>query len=689
MLIALPILLGACGTTRSLQPPTNSEIEVMREPEELPGYDGTAEWFHPEAPPEILDNVSVLVETPATEEETELPDISDDLAERTKALLPSIEELFDYPVVINRRVLTWIDQYTGNSKNSFEHSLQRSGRYLPMAREIFAEEGVPRDLAFLAHIESGFRTNARSNKRALGLWQFLLGTAKDYNLRCDAYVDERMDPELSTRAAARFLKDLHRRYDDWLLALAAYNAGPGNVDKAIREAGSKNFWDIARTRHLMTETQNFVPAILAATILAKSPGAYGLTEEVDPAFVAEAVVVDAPVRLSLVAQITGLTMKELRGYYNPSLLQESTPPARSGYPLRLPVGYATPTGRALAQLPSGEKLLYSIHTVSTGETLGQIARNYGMTVRQLQMANRLGNSIALTVGQELEIPSFDTADLGQDMAPTLLGSPSNGVHVVTSGESLYKIAKIYGVTIGQIQHANRIADPRRIHPGQTLEIPGSNHVVTNLASLPTIVPDPVRASGDVDTAAEMGRVESTAHLVDQFRDEIEGGPSRATRGTSPPATADVRDTDLDSDNWRLRDGASSTAGTEGGRAVESSSSASASYVVPEVHLVESGETLSEIGRRYLISVAELRAWNGMGRSSLIKPGQRILLNSDRMAEMESKEQDKGQPSFHIVAKGETLWRIARNYGIKVADLMQWNRLRSKTRIYPGQQLKIF
>ena len=167
-----------------------------------------------------------------------------------------------------------------------------------MARRIFAEEGIPQDLAAMAHIESGFRHNARSPARALGLWQFMRGTARLYGLRCDSYVDERLDPEKSTRAAARYLRDLYKEFGDWYLAMAAYNTGSGRVARAIRRTGSRDFWHIAGSRYLVNETRNFVPAILSATILSKSPGAYGYTEKTAPPLEYDTVIVDSPTATS-------------------------------------------------------------------------------------------------------------------------------------------------------------------------------------------------------------------------------------------------------------------------------------------------------------------------------------------------------------------------------------------------------
>ncbi len=496
--LLLAFLIG-CGGRRTLRETTRHSLDPNRS-SSIPA-DRAAD--------SIAVDVASLGDT--TIVDWDLPDLSDSLASATEARMPSIEDLFDYPVIVNRRVLTWIDAYLQRGRKSFEVSLRRSGRYLPMARRIFAEEGIPQDLAFLAHIESGFRPGARSYRSACGLWQFMRGTAKLHGLRCDDLVDERLDPETSTRAAARLLRALHEKYDDWHLALAAYNAGSGKVDRAIRRTEKHDFWEIAGTRYLRRETRNFVPATLAATILAKSPGAYGLTEVTDPPIAYDTLTVRTATDLRVIARVAELSEAEL-AELNPALLYGQTPP-KARYAVRLPVSTREAVATALAEVPSEERLLFHRHAVRKGDTLYDLAREYGTTVGAIQQENRLGRKTLIRVGKVLHIPNrspkrfagagsrgvsekargvnrgSDTAaeiassdttqiDLGRgpstahlvEEARTALAEVRTRprIHVVQRGDTLSGIAHLYDVPLSRLFRWNGLGPRSVIRPGQEI-----------------------------------------------------------------------------------------------------------------------------------------------------------------------------------------------------------------------------
>lgn len=637
----------------------------------------------------LIDSLAVPSDSLAMlrDDQGEIPDISDSLAAATQARLPSMSELIDYPVVVNRRVLSYVDFFLGRSRKLFEGGLVRSGRYLDMARQIFHEEGIPQDLVFLAHVESSFKHNARSKARAIGLWQFIRGTAQLYGLRCDSYVDERLDPEKETRAAARYLRDLYATFGDWHLALAAYNTGAGNVTRAIDRAGTRDFWRLAETRHLMRETREFVPAILAATILAKSPGAYGLTELTDPPLVYEKVTVSVPTDLRVVARLCGATLAELK-LLNPALLVLQTPPRGGDYEIRVPAGMGERVAREITQIPPEDRLVFERHSVRRGETLARIAHRYGTTVRAIQDANRLGRSTVIHVGQSLTIPGRYVSDA--PLAEVAQGESEPVHHRVRRGETLSKIASRYGVSVAAVQRANRLRSANRIAVGQSLVIPVP-HAAPALVQAPPPPPErrPVapettkpsgapmaRVSGSLrpqNASCDLGRGPSTAHLVEAARQEIL---------TAVPSLADPSSPALESSPGD----ATATASTE-------------VAAKPTIHRVRRGDTLGRIAERYGTDVAHLVRWNHLRSSRLIYPGQKIKVSapgggSSGQAQVVASPK-KTQSStaskakrVHVVRRGDSLWRIAQRYGVRLGDLLAWNGLRRAARIYPGQRLLI-
>jgi membrane-bound lytic murein transglycosylase D len=638
----------------------------------------------------LIDSLAVPIDSIAAlpSVENEVPDISDSLAALTQARLPSMEELFDYPVVVNRRVLSYVDFFLGRSRNLFEGSLRRSGRYLPMARRIFQEEGIPQDLVFLAHVESAFKYNARSRARALGLWQFIRGTASLYGLRCDSYVDERLDPERETRACARYLHNLYDKFGDWHLALAAYNTGAGNVDKAIARAGTRDFWRLAETRHLMRETRDFVPAILAATILAKSPGAYGLTEETEPPLAYDTVALSMPSDLRVVARCCGATQTEIQRL-NPALLVLQTPPRAGDYEVRVPPGLGERLAREISRIPPEDRLVVERHAVRRGDTLGLIARRYGTTVRAIQDANRLGRSTTIHVGQALVIPNGHATPA--PLAEARRGERDVVSHRVARGETLGRIAAQHGVSVQAIQAANRLSTPDRISVGQSLVIPipagrrdAPDEPVAETAPLAPSPPETsrvdtgrpllARVSGCLpqDPKCDLGRGPSTAHLVAQARQQILMTiPSIAPE---PPSSV-----------------------SSPGDATFSTGNAAAARAATSFHIVRRGDTLGRLAEHYGASIAQLLRWNRLRSGRLIYPGQKIRVASpagphvapEIVADPEPPAPETAAPSarnVHVVRRGDSLWRIAQRYGVGLTDLLAWNGLRRASRIYPGQKL---
>jgi len=271
------------------------------------------------------------------------------------------------------------------------YGLQRSGRYAPMIRRILDEEGLPQELIHMAQAESGFLPRAVSHMRATGMWQFVRDRGNEYGLKQTPHTDDRLDPEKATRAAARHLRDLYAQFGDWYLAIAAYNCGPGNVERGIQRTGYADFWELYRRNVLPRETANYLPIILAMTIMAKNPKDYGIEGVVlDDPLVYDTVSVKAPAHLALIADVAGQPLAVIRDL-NPAVLKLLAP---ANYPLRVPKGSANAIMAALEAIPAPKLAAWRVHRVASTDTVAALARQYRTSERQIQEAN----------GGQIEVP---------------------------------------------------------------------------------------------------------------------------------------------------------------------------------------------------------------------------------------------------------------------------------------------
>lgn len=315
---------------------------------------------------------------------------------------PQAQVEWDIPIVMNDAVESWLDYYQTRGRESFEITLARAGRYERLMRETFRRAGLPEDLVYLSLIESGFEGTAYSRARAAGLWQFVPATARIYGLEISRWVDERFDPIAATAAAAEYLEDLHREFGDWYLAVAAYNAGPGRVHRAIRRAGSRDFWTLAEKRVLRSETRNYVPKLIAAALIAKQPDKYGLRERPEPIATFDFGFVPDATSLDVVADAAGVPLEDILAL-NLHLVRGITPPGKE-YRVRVPAGRPRVFTENYASVPPSERVRSIVHIVRRGEHLGRIARRYGTRVSAILAANEGLEPTRLSVGQRLVIP---------------------------------------------------------------------------------------------------------------------------------------------------------------------------------------------------------------------------------------------------------------------------------------------
>ncbi len=323
------------------------------------------------------------------------PQLKDKVREQVKATVSQL------PLSVNDAVLGYINYFSNRGHRTLVAAYQRSGRYRPMIQQILDEEGLPQELIHLAQAESGFIPRAVSRKAAGGMWQFLTWRGQQYGLMQTSYTDDRMDPEMATRAAAHHLHDLYNEFGDWYLAIAAYNCGPGTIQKAVERTGYADFWELRGRGALPAETTNYVPIILAMTIMEKNAAEYGLEDvQMDAPLEYDTVKTESLTGLALVADIADMPLSEVAAL-NPAALKGELP---EGHTLHVSKGMGSAVSAALALVPAERRATWRMHQVTAGETLAAIGKRYGVTVAGIMAANRLASPTA-EEGGRLLIPT--------------------------------------------------------------------------------------------------------------------------------------------------------------------------------------------------------------------------------------------------------------------------------------------
>ena len=332
--------------------------------------------------------------------------------------------------------------------NRFQEWLTRFYRYKPSVEQIFEELGIPQELVYLSLVESGFNPRAYSRARAAGPWQFMKATGRIYGLRVNWYIDERRDPVKSSVAAAQHLRDLFDRFGSWPLALAAYNAGSGKISRAIRKAGTRDFWKIAKTRYIRRETRQYVPKFMAATIIASNPTLFGFHVTVPDLHTYDEVLINNTVHLRAIAKETGIAFEDLRDL-NPELRRSITPPHKDGYFLKVPLGSGRQVANVREQIAKWKEPPPQVTTyrVRRGDSLSVIAKRFKMSVRKLKDLNNLSGHM-IRVGQRLRVSSVN--------APDSSSTQEVQWYRVRRGDSLWSIAKRFSVSIGDLKILNNL-----------------------------------------------------------------------------------------------------------------------------------------------------------------------------------------------------------------------------------------
>ncbi|CAM2009174.1 LysM peptidoglycan-binding domain-containing protein [Acanthopleuribacter pedis] len=507
---------------------------------------------------------------------------------------------YDMPIISNRVVESFIRAFSTDKAHIIGAALERSTRYLPMMRQIFAEEGLPLDLCYLPLIESAYKNQARSHASAVGLWQFIASTGRIYKLRVNWWLDERMEPEAATRSAAHMLKELYEEFDDWYLALCAYNAGPGRVRRAIRRGGTRDFWQLARRRLLPRETIGYVPAFIAGVTIAKNPQKYGYAGiDYQEPVALTAIEVNEGFEVKALAKHMQLPAEELLAY-NQHFIRGVTPDGTRSR-LYVPAARYAQAKAAIQTLPEAERMSWRRYVLKRGDTLGRLAQQFGTSVKALQTLNNIRNPRALRVGQTLMIPKGSRGfyplvrkKSGEDARlPVKTMS-----YEVQKGDTLYLISKRFQTTIPSLTEHNQLDDPFNLVAGTALNV----------------------------------------HQGDRWE--------RRRRGTNR----------------------------------------SRGYTT---YRVKRGDSLSKIASRFGMGWQRLANYNGLKKSSVLQVGRRLRIPSGKTNKAGSSATKQAKVVTYRIRKGDTLSQIAKRYRVSVSQIKKWNKLGSSSRIHAGQTLRLY
>ena len=376
----------------------------------------------------------------------------------------------DLPLMLTDPVVEFLNYFSHKGKGTLERGLIRSGRYESMIRRVLKEEGVPQDLIYLAQAESGFHELALSRAGARGMWQFINSRASGYGLARNWWIDERLDPEKATRAAAHHLHDLYNQFGDWYLAMAAYNSGPGNVQQAVRRTGYADFWELYSRNVLPKETKNYVPIIVAVAIMAKNRAQYGLDGIVpDPPAAFDTVTIHYPVDLRLVAECVDVPVSTLQDL-NPSLLRTTTP-KDTAFDLHLPLGAKDHYQAAIAAIPEDMRVWWRYHRVAPGETLASLSRTYRTPVASISEANGLASDPVASNEVEPDTKLIIPISEGKIVAGETGDQYSK--HAVRyrtrRGDTVASVAQNFGVPADKVRSWNHLRG-NSLHAGRTVHI---------------------------------------------------------------------------------------------------------------------------------------------------------------------------------------------------------------------------
>jgi membrane-bound lytic murein transglycosylase D len=553
------------------------------------------------------------------------------------------EVTYDMPIEWNERVENSIIYFQTVAREAFESYMKRSGKYKELMQSILREKGLPEDLVWLCLVESGFNPRAYSWARAVGPWQFIASTGRKYGLKGNWWYDERKDFVKSTYAACDYLSFLYDRFQCWPLALAAYNSGEGRVERAVKKCHTADFWRL----ELNKQTANYVPLYMAATIIAREPEKYGFDVEYDDPLEFDVVKVNQPMDLKKVAAAMGLPASVLQEL-NPELHRGITPPNYPGYPLRIPPGTKELFGAKFEGYDAKTSGLFVEHKVTRGQTLSYLSQKYHVPISAIMEMNSLTNKHRLSIGQRLIIPANSGSQTAvantRSQTPKKTSSSGNSsVYVVRKGDTLSGLAVSFGTTVAEIRRLNGLKNSSRIYVGQRLRLSGSSGSP---------------ASGGLFTEHVVQRGENLSYLSEKY-----GVSVSAILAANNLSSKDILQV--------------------GQRLLIPSSS----QVDVETYVVKKGDTVSDLALRFGSSPGDIKKLNDLEDPHYIQPGQELKIPSTNASG--ARDQGGGRWITYVVKRGDSLWKIARAFGVLMEKIIQWNDLVSPSRLREGDEIRIF
>ena len=523
--------------------------------------------------------------------------------------------VYDVPVVWNERVRRSTLFFMRTRRGNFERWLTRAGYYLPAMEQMFADSGLPKNLAYLPIIESAFNPHAYSRAHAAGIWQFIPSTGRAYGLRQNYWLDERRDPHKSTAAAIRYLRKLYRDFGDWHLALAAYNCGENGLARTMRRDNAASYWEL---KTLPKETYNYVPLYLASLIIAKNPDVFDFTFPNSVIFNPDVVIVNDCIELSTIAAGIDVPLDTLRRM-NPHILHWSTPPDMKSVNLYLPEGKALEFEEFYRELPDSKKTRFYRYQVQSGDNMITIARNFRVPVDALREINKMNNN-NLTAGRFLiipipvneSVPAALTAVLNNEKPGRPIPQNSKQIiYQVKPGDNTYRIARLFGVTVQDILSWNNMSGAQHLRAGQRLTIhqpqrgqtanrqtpqtprePASQHSGTHLVKQGESLYSISRQLGiSVSELASVNGLDPKKPLIFPG-DVLVYTPGRNTQNSSPANQ----------------------------NTPQSSSTNNSEPVQIIMYTVKAGDNLWQISTAFGVTVESIRKSNNLTTESVIRPG---------------------------------------------------------------------